>query len=240
MDLPELLDDRFLLLNRFLSLKKESTADRYNFIIRRMFSFTGELFFDDAVQLASFIAGLESSGTKKLYLSVFKSWLSFLSDEGIKIGFPFKIHYKTRVLSKNILSKEECQWFMDNDLFFVLIKTGMRVSELCEFREEFISNGFLTIKGKGDRYRLIPISDETVMRLLKVKKQSRYSYFRQIKNLGKTIGIDLCPHAIRATACTLLLQAGNDVMEVARWMGHSNTNTTLLYDYRKSTLEVNI
>ena len=47
----------------------------------------------------------------------------------------------------------------------------------------------------------------------------------------------LCPHALRATACTNALEHGADIVEVQEWMGHAQLQTTRLYDKRRQRPE---
>lgn len=41
------------------------------------------------------------------------------------------------------------------------------------------------------------------------------------------------PHSLRATAATLLLDAGVDTMEVKELLGHRHVTTTQIYDKRR-------
>ena len=41
------------------------------------------------------------------------------------------------------------------------------------------------------------------------------------------------PHSLRATAATLLLDSGVDIMEVKELLGHRHVTTTQIYDKRR-------
>lgn len=241
MVLPALNTNMGTMLPRFLAMKSSNTCKRYEKILLRMWTSTQpSLFFDDQVQLASFVAGLPSDGTRKLYLNVFRSWIKFLNQEGINIGFPFKNPYKTRILSKPVLTEVQARLLMDDDVFHVLFMTGLRVSELCNLLPSDIDGEYINVKGKGGKSRLIKVSQRTIESIQKLRNMDRFQVYTHIKQLGASINTSLCPHAIRATACTLLLKQGNDVLSVAQWMGHSSVNTTQMYNYRTSELEIEI
>ena len=44
------------------------------------------------------------------------------------------------------------------------------------------------------------------------------------------------PHSLRATAATLLLDSGVDIMEVKELLGHRHVTTTQIYDKRRRAL----
>jgi site-specific recombinase XerD len=44
------------------------------------------------------------------------------------------------------------------------------------------------------------------------------------------------PHSLRATAATLLLDSGVDIMEVKELLGHRHVTTTQIYDKRRRSL----
>jgi len=49
-------------------------------------------------------------------------------------------------------------------------------------------------------------------------------------------GIDMNkfhPHSLRATAATNALNNNADIVEVQKWLGHANIQTTRIYDHRE-------
>ncbi len=143
----------------------------------------------------------------------------------------------------------------------LLYSTGMRVSELCElqlsavqFNEQKKSNDeyrFITIKGKGQKERIVPIKTNILNILnnyisINTKKGQKYLFSskskdqhinrRTIENIIKDsalkAGIDptkVSPHTMRHSFATHLLQKGLDVREIQELLGHSNINTTAIY-----------
>jgi integrase len=58
-------------------------------------------------------------------------------------------------------------------------------------------------------------------------KPGSASYFtKRFKDMGKTIGIDTHPHALRHFAATELITGGVDIVSVARRLGHKTPSTT--------------
>jgi integrase/recombinase XerC len=49
----------------------------------------------------------------------------------------------------------------------------------------------------------------------------------------KTVECVYTPHSLRATAATLLLDSGVDIMEVKELLGHRHVTTTQIYDKRR-------
>lgn len=54
--------------------------------------------------------------------------------------------------------------------------------------------------------------------------------------LGQKAGIKVTPHKLRHAAGTTALEAGMDVRSVQKFMGHSNINTTMIYDDRRKDM----
>jgi integrase/recombinase XerD len=62
---------------------------------------------------------------------------------------------------------------------------------------------------------------------------------RRLARLVETAGIDkhITPHSMRHTAATLALDAGEDIREVQRMLGHEKMDTTLRYDRSRSAVD---
>ncbi|MCU1260562.1 MAG: hypothetical protein JWO80_3447 [Bryobacterales bacterium] len=56
---------------------------------------------------------------------------------------------------------------------------------------------------------------------------------RELPSGEKTIECVYTPHSLRATAATLLLDSGVDIMEVKELLGHRHVTTTQIYDKRR-------
>ena len=141
----------------------------------------------------------------------------------------------------------------------ILYSTGMRVSELCSLpvksvlfnKKEVGKYKFLTIKGKGQKERIVPLRT-AIFPLLdnyikqKVKKQHKYLFAstgkeghitrRTIENIIKQSAMKaglnpqkVSPHTIRHSFATHLLQNGLDIREIQELLGHTSIDTTSIY-----------
>ena len=141
----------------------------------------------------------------------------------------------------------------------ILYSTGMRVSELCSLpvksvlfnKKEVGKYKFLTIKGKGQKERIVPLRT-AIFPLLdnyikqKVKKQHKYLFTstskeghitrRTIENIIKQSAMKaglnpqkVSPHTIRHSFATHLLQNGLDIREIQELLGHTSIDTKSIY-----------
>lgn len=136
----------------------------------------------------------------------------------------------------------------------VLYSCGVRVSELTSLRlsDLFFGEGYLRVVGKGDRERLIPISEqlkERVERYLEVRKKgvntdilflnnrgralTRVMIFTIIKSATLSAGItkNVSPHTFRHSFATHLLQGGASIRQVQEMLGHESITTTEIYTH---------
>lgn len=136
---------------------------------------------------------------------------------------------------------------------------GMRVSELVSLRltDLHFDEGYLKIKGKGNRERLVPIGrsvkdsitlyihnyrctlkidkkDENVLFLnRRGKMMTRVMVFTIIKNLAQKIGLQkkISPHTFRHSFATQLLEGGADLKAIQEMLGHESITTTEVYTH---------
>ena len=134
-----------------------------------------------------------------------------------------------------------------------LYSAGTRVSELCnvELSDIDLEDNFVQLKGKGSKYRIVPIgsllrqnlteyltyrnnlkSINSFLFLSKSHKQmERTAVFRIIKKTTSSIGLDsdIHPHTFRHSAATHMLEGGCDLRTVQEFLGHSSVSTTQIY-----------
>ncbi len=136
---------------------------------------------------------------------------------------------------------------------------GLRVSELISLKlsDLHIKDEFISVIGKGDKQRLIPIGGKA-LKLIKnyidhhrihinIKKNhvdslflskrgtsiSRQMVFYIIKDLGALAGIkkELSPHTFRHSFATHLVEGGADLRVVQEMLGHQSIITTEIYTH---------
>lgn len=154
------------------------------------------------------------------------------------------------------LSKWEGQ--RNRAIIEVLFSCGLRVSELVALRFADISTEgkFLRIIGKGDKERLVPISDSALneirlwlydRNLMKIKPgEQEYVFLNRrgahltrtmilimIKQTAKDAGIakTVSPHTLRHSFATALLQGGANLRAIQEMLGHENIKTTQIYTH---------
>ncbi|MBQ0019374.1 MAG: tyrosine recombinase XerD [Bacteroidales bacterium] len=140
-----------------------------------------------------------------------------------------------------------------------LYSCGLRVSELCELliSNLYLDEGFIRVRGKGNKERLVPISTRAVNELqqwfvqrreLNIKKGhedyvfvsmrrctklSRITLFVRIKQLAELAGItkNISPHTFRHSFATHLLEGGANLRAIQAMLGHESISTTEIYTH---------
>ncbi|MFC1483143.1 tyrosine-type recombinase/integrase [Candidatus Margulisiibacteriota bacterium] len=131
----------------------------------------------------------------------------------------------------------------------LLYSSGIRISELVSltWQQIHLANKFMTILGKGNKERMLPIGNQACEALQKIKaityrgsdspvfshngkpftRQHLYSLIK--KYAHDIIGKDVSPHTFRHSFATHLLEHGADIRAVQEMLGHSNIATTQIY-----------
>lgn len=154
---------------------------------------------------------------------------------------------------KKFLKKD---YFRDNAILWLLLGTGIRISE-CEgldVKDVDFENKCISVKRKGGFYDVVYFNEEVSVKLQDYIDKEREQYLSQdtpvkdadalflsrkcrrlsvdaLENLVEKytlilLGRKFSPHKCRATYGTTLYQKTNDIRLVADVLGHSNINTT--------------
>lgn len=155
------------------------------------------------------------------------------------------------------LSKPEGQ--RNRAILEVLYGCGLRVSELINLKisDLFFDDGFIRVIGKGNKQRLVPISDYTIKYInlykdsirihipIKVgfedflflnrrgKNLTRVMIFTIVKELSIIAGVKktISPHTFRHSFATHLLKNGADLRAIQLMLGHESITTTEIYTH---------
>ncbi len=143
-----------------------------------------------------------------------------------------------------------------------LFSCGLRVSELVNLKksEVFEDDKFVRIVGKGNKERLVPISDKALKEirlwymdrnLMKIKPgEEDYVFLNRrgthltrtmilimIKDAARTAGIKktISPHTLRHSFATALLKGGADLRAIQALLGHEDIGTTEIYTHLETS-----
>ncbi len=147
----------------------------------------------------------------------------------------------------------------DKAILELLYASGLRVSELVGLKlfDLNLEVGFLRVKGKGEKERLVPIGElarEALKRYLKEARPkllrfldephlflnrrgrplTRQRVWQVIKAYALKAGLDpneITPHVLRHSFATHLLERGADLRTVQMMLGHASLATTQIYTH---------
>jgi len=174
---------------------------------------------------------------------------------GLKLPEVLSISEIDRMISEIDLSKPEGH--RNKAIIETLYGCGLRVSELVNLRLTDIhyGEGFVTVTGKGNKQRLVPVSDKALKEIeiyktdrnkLKMiydqniiflnrrgKRLTRAMIFTIIRELAAKAGIrkKVSPHTFRHSFATHLIEGGADLRAVQEMLGHESILTTEIYTH---------
>jgi integrase/recombinase XerC len=138
----------------------------------------------------------------------------------------------------------------------VLYASGIRVSELCGLNLGDIdtSRNTLSVIGKGDRQRVVPLGIPAMKALQNYLGNGRGEFLNDksadavflgsrgkridqrtvrevVYEAMKAVGATMGPHGLRHSAATHLLEGGADLRTVQEILGHASLATTQIYTH---------
>lgn len=137
----------------------------------------------------------------------------------------------------------------------LLFATAARISEVCDLRVQDVDvrRGHVRVRGKGDRERIIHVSDAEVLSALREYREaaemaSADDYFFKNRRGNRLsdhgvrmllrkhvaaagIAVHVTPHMIRHSVATLLLEDGVDIRYIQHLLGHTSISTTQIYTH---------
>lgn len=214
-----------------------------------------------------------SARTQARNISSLKSFFSFLNysevlDEnptalleapklGKKLPIVLEVEEIDRMVMSIDLSKPEGH--RNKAIIETLYGCGLRVSELIQLKitDLFKNEGFIRVKGKGNKERLVPIGktalseidhyfiktrnhqkiDQAATNLVFLNRRgkglTRMMVFNIVKDLATKAGIKktVSPHTFRHSFATHLIEGGADLRAVQEMLGHESILTTEIYTH---------
>lgn len=199
--------------------------------------------------------------TQNYYLIALRSFLKYLNKRDIKT-IPadsielakvsersielISVDELNRLLDAPLQEKDQQKMLRDKAILELLFSTGLRVSELCNLPVDLdVSKDEFSVRGKGEKVRVVFISDDARKAVLEYKKAKKEidnaklfhvtprTVERIIRNYAIVAGISkkVTPHVIRHSFATGLLQNGADLRSVQMLLGHASISTTQIYTH---------
>ena len=209
--------------------------------------------------------------TQAYYVIAIRNFLKYLTIHDYKTVSPDKIELpKIPTRQINIVRYEDLERLLkapkenslrsmrDRAILETLFSTGLRVSELCSLdRYINIDRGEVTVRGKGEKLRVVFLSD-SAKDILKMYLEKRFdtepalfisltkakkpkvigriiprTVERIVNRYARAVGITgkITPHQLRHQFATDLLSNGADLRSVQELLGHSSITTTQIYTH---------
>ncbi|MCC6198986.1 tyrosine-type recombinase/integrase [Candidatus Nomurabacteria bacterium] len=209
--------------------------------------------------------------TQNYYMIALRSFLKFLKKRNITALSPDTIELaKVGARDLDLISVSELSRLLtaaegaelgalrDRAILELFFSTGLRLSELCSLNRDLdLSRDEFSIRGKGDKVRVVFLSDDAKMYLKKYlaarkdmdeplfvsnakngsKNSSGRLTPRSIERIVKYYAIKagiskkVTPHVLRHAFATTLLSNGADIRSVQMMLGHANIATTQVYTH---------
>ena len=261
------------------------TLKAYEIDLRQFISFVGaESCVYSKEVLQSYIAHLQSNykiKSVKRKIASLKAFFNYLEYEGILATNPFskmriKLHEPLllpRTIPLAVVDKLlHCAYqqkaadavgtaqfyskLRDIAVLELLFATGVRVSELCSLKPEFVdlAGGTIKIYGKGSKERIVHIGNENVLSAVnayynafsdkinaagwffvnrlghQLSDQSVRFMIKKYTDLAR-IEMHITPHMFRHAFASLLLEEDVDIRYIQQLLGHSSIVTTQIYTH---------
>ncbi len=277
--------EKFML---FLQIEKNAslhTVNSYRNDLSSFFIFMSDTYAKDvsfasltSLEIRSYLVYLNEQGYAKRTIarkiSALRSFCRYLLREGKIDKNPF-VKVKTPKLEKKLpvflemveieqlfsLQADDELGRRDSAVLELLYATGCRVSELVavSLLQVDFSNRYVLLLGKGDKERIVPMTNRavTVLQDYITKTRSVLLQRYKVRDHGKlfinnrggqltdrsvrriidkyinlmAVYKKISPHSIRHTFATHLLDNGADLRSVQEMLGHSSLSTTQIYTH---------
>lgn len=267
--------EAYLMLERGLS---SNTREAYLTDVTKLLGYLAaediKLRDTDLQVLHAFVASLYdigiSSRSQARIISGIKSFFRFLKSEGYIESNPtlllegtgkhrhlpevLRIDEIDSMIEAIDMTKPEGQ--RNRAIIETLYSCGLRVSELVdlEISNIYAAEQYVIVRGKGDKERLVPISESALREIAAYLEQradlpikrgeenilflnrrgsrlTRVMIFYIIRDLAARAGIrkTISPHTLRHSFATHLLEGGANLRAIQQMLGHEDIGTTEIY-----------
>ncbi len=183
-------------------------------------------------------------------LSAVRSFAEYLRMQGLKVELLADESIKVPKTLPKPIPHEHIKEALDlaslreRVVVLMLYTLGLRISELAHLKIEDIRDGWVRVKGKGNKEREIPLIDttETVLNRYMAEAHPTVFLFEKdgdrlsenslryiITKLFKKVGIKVTPHQLRHAYATALLNNDARIADVSELLGHASMATTQIY-----------
>jgi len=207
--------------------------------------------------------------TQSYYVIAIRNFLKYMAKRDVKslaaekIELPKTPSRQIEVLEYGDLERllaapkgNDLRSLRDRAILEVFFSTGLRLSELCSLpRAIDLRRGEVTVRGKGDKLRVVFISDsarEAIQKYMEKRSDAEEKLFISLDKSGKVIGPvttravqrvverrareagipkHIHAHQLRHSFATDLLVNGADIRSVQELLGHANISTTQIYTH---------
>jgi len=207
--------------------------------------------------------------TQSYYVIAIRNFLKYLAKRDVKslaaekIELPKTPSRQIEVLEYGDLERllaapkgNDLRSLRDKAILETFFSTGLRLAELCSLNRYLdLKRGEVTVRGKGDKLRVVFVSDsarEAIQKYMAKRSDAEEKLFVSLDRVGNVIGpiipravermIErrareagiakrIHPHQLRHSFATDLLINGADIRSVQELLGHSNISTTQIYTH---------
>ncbi|MBA7684825.1 Tyrosine recombinase XerC [subsurface metagenome] len=160
-----------------------------------------------------------------------------LSKEGMS-----KVLKAARIISDSPRSQVQRLFY---DLVIFALNTGMRKSEILNLKWQDIKDDELSVKGKGDKRRTVPLNRAALEIIGSQPMRSEWVFdilnrhqpnvlWRAVERIRKMTGTDFHFHLLRHAFTTSLVERGVDFITIQELLGHSRLTMSLIYSHTDS------
>jgi integrase/recombinase XerD len=142
----------------------------------------------------------------------------------------------------------------DRAMLEIIYSSGLRVSEVIniQLQDIIFEAGFITVRGKGSKERVVPVNEKTLITIKKYLEESRPGFLKKktsaflflakggkplsrqrlwqlVKQYSSGLSIKISPHTLRHCFASHLLDGGADLRALQKMLGHTDISTTQIY-----------